>query len=346
MRWIPVLVSSALPFLLCLPVPGQEVVSAYSGTVHYFEGVVLLDDRPLDHKPATFENLKNGSVLRTQAGRAEVLLTPGVVLRIDEDSSIRMVSNPLTDTQIEFVRGSAIVDSTEALGTPPVALSYQHCTIRFPKAGIYRIDSDTDVLQAYSGVARVVAPGGKTADVDTAKLYFFDPGTLTKKFGEPNEDEFYDWARGRADAISAENQLASQSEGDAGDSGSNPGIFTAPLPSYGTYPAYPAIDAYGFSGQFFDPFFGFNAGGYFPYNALPIIVVERYRNWPSHWPHRNPAPTPGYVANRPGLTLTPVRRPVYIPRPASGMVGGARVYRPAPVTPRPSAPVGIHAIGH
>ena len=344
MRWMPVLVPSALPLLFCLAAPGQEVVSAYSGTVHFFEGAVLLDDQPLEHKPAAFPNIKEGSTLRTEKGRAEVLLTPGVFLRLDEDSAFRMVSSALTDTQLEFLHGSAIVDSMEALGTPPVVVTYQHCRMRFPKPGIYRIDSDTGVFQAYSGQAQAVAPDGKVSAIDPNKLYFFDLAAVTNKFGEPNEDEFYDWARGRADAISAANQLASQSNGDPADSDPALGIFTPPLPSYGTYPAYPALGDYGFGTPFFDPFFGFNAGGFVPYNVFPILVLVPSRKWTSRWPHTNPAPTPGYVASRPVLTPAPIRVPIFTPRPVSGPVGAARPYRP-PTISAPH-PVGIHAIGH
>ena len=335
--------------LLSLPAASQEVVSAYSGTVHFFEGAVLLDDQPLDHRPATFPSIKEGSILRTERGRAEVLLTPGVVFRIDEDSAFRLVFNALTDTRLEFLHGSAIIDSMEASGTPPVTVSYQHCQIRFPKPGIYRIDSDTGVLQAYSGQVQVTTAEGKSTNVDTARLYFFELGALTNKFGEPNEDEFYDWARGRADAISAENQLASQSGGDSGDNGSSLGVFTAPLPSYGTYPAYPGIDSYTFGSPFFDPYFGFTAGAFAPYNVFPIFLVVRpRRTGTAPWPHRNPTTlSSGYVASHPGLIRPPIRTPVFTPRPASGVIGGSRAYRPAPAAaPHPTLPAGVRAIHH
>jgi len=341
-RWTFVF-SSALPFFLCLPAIGQEVVSAYSGTVHFFEGAVLLDDHPIEHKAAVFLGIKPGSILRTEKGRAEVLLTPNVFLRLDENSAIRLDANALTDTQVEFLRGSAILDSLDAPPAPPILLTYRHYGVRFPKPGVYRIDSDTGVLQTYRGDAQVVAPDKKTSSVDAAKLYFFDLGTLTNKFGEPNEDEFYDWARGRADAISAENQLAGQTNGDASED-NGMGALNSPLPSYGTSPLSPSIGSYAFSGPYFDPFLGFNAGPFTPYTIYPLFLVIPRGNWASHWPHRNPTVTAGYVASRPGLISTPIRVPIYTPRPASAGVGGVRVYRPAPTAaPRPA--VGIH-VGH
>jgi hypothetical protein len=342
MRSLPVVVPSVFSLLMSLPLAGQEVISAYSGTVHFFEGAVLVDDRPLEHKAATFPSINEGSTLRTEKGRAEVLLTPNVFLRLDENSAIRMVSHALTDTQIEFLRGSAIVDSTEAAGAPPIVLIYQHYRVRFSKPGIYRIDSDTGVLQAYSGQAEVAGPEGKSAPVGTAKLYFFDLGALTNKFGEPNEDEFYDWAHGRADAIAAENQLAEQGNSDAADpdAGLSAGVYNAPLPSYNTFPAYPSLGPYGFGGSYFDPFFGLNAGGFGPYTVFPLFVILPRRYPSSHWPHTTSAL--GYVGARPVFTPAPIRIPTYTPRPITTATG-VRSYRPAAApAPHPVAPVAIH----
>src|SRR5882724_12161096 len=58
----------------------QTIVSAHSGVVHFFEGAVSIDGRALEQKFGRFDELKPGSELRTDRGRAEVLLTPGVLL--------------------------------------------------------------------------------------------------------------------------------------------------------------------------------------------------------------------------------------------------------------------------
>ena len=50
-------------------------------------------------KFAEFPDVKNGQTLAAEDGRAEVLLTPGVILRIAENSSFQMVSNSRSDTR-------------------------------------------------------------------------------------------------------------------------------------------------------------------------------------------------------------------------------------------------------
>lgn len=357
MRYLSVLAPSVLPFLVCFPAVSQEIVSAHSGTLHFAEGTVLIDGQQVDHRPAVFPSIPQGSTLGTEKGRAEVLLTPNVVLRLDEDSAIRLASNSLIDTRIEFLRGSIIVDSMNAPDAPPVTITYQLSAVRFTKPGIYRIDADTGVLQAYTGEAKVTTPQGKTPVVDTSKLFFFDLGTVTNKFGEPNEDEFYDWARGRADAIAAENQLASEANAPPDDSDSGLGILNNPLPSGGALPWYgagiptsPGLGAYSFSDPWAYSYLGF-APGFATYNVFPMFVVLRPRNWHtgtgtgtggSHWPHgpQGSAYAPTHI----GTYYSPIRGPIYTPRPPASIGSRPAVaYHPHPVAPV-SAPraIGIH----
>jgi hypothetical protein len=355
MRWMRVLVPSVLPLLLSLPARPQEVVSAHAGTVHFFEGAVFLDDQPLERKAAVFPSIKEGSTLRTEKGRAEILLTPGVVLRIDELSAIRMASTSLMDAQVELLRGSALLDSMNASEKPPVVLLYEHCRIRFTKPGIYRLDSDTGVLQAYSGQAQVTTPEGKTPSIDLSKLFFFDVGATTNRIGDPNEDEFYDWARGRAEAISAENQLAAQGTADPDYGGIDPGMFAGQLPSFGAVPSYPSYPAFGGSyllgGTFYEPFPGYLPGTFLPMNAFPVFVVERrngtyrpVRSMPQ-WPHTPHTPVP--MPTRIGVSPTPIRTPIFAPRPSAPASAVPRYSRPIVTAPsHVSVPAGIHAIGH
>src|SRR5689334_14600218 len=104
MRFLGILLPSAV-LLFSFQASAQAVISAHSGVVHFSEGSVFIDDQPLDQKVGTFPNIKEGSTLRTEKGRAEILLTPGIFLRLDENSSIRMRSNSLEDTRVEFIRG-------------------------------------------------------------------------------------------------------------------------------------------------------------------------------------------------------------------------------------------------
>src|SRR5665213_2721075 len=123
----------ACPFIV--HISGQSVISARSGLVNYFEGNVFLDGRPLVRKFGTFARLAPGSTLLTQSGRAEVLLTPNVYFRMGENSTIRMISDSLADTQVELLAGSASVDSANAPAGDFVKMIFRDSTIRTSNLG-------------------------------------------------------------------------------------------------------------------------------------------------------------------------------------------------------------------
>ena len=89
------------------------MISTHSGLIHFFEGAVYLGDQSLESRLGRFPTVPQGGELRTAEGRAEVLLTPGVFLRMADRSAIRMVVNDLADTQVELETGAVIVDSGE-----------------------------------------------------------------------------------------------------------------------------------------------------------------------------------------------------------------------------------------
>src|SRR5580658_5234690 len=91
----------------------QNVAPAHSGTVHYFEGDVTVDGVKLAPQVGRFTEMKEQSVLQTGLGRAEILLTPGVILRVGENSSVKMLDNRLLSTRVEFVSGIAMLESVE-----------------------------------------------------------------------------------------------------------------------------------------------------------------------------------------------------------------------------------------
>lgn len=351
--------------VLCASAGAQEVISAQSGVIHYTEGAVLVDGAALDRKPATFPLLKEGSVLKTEKGRAELMLTPGVFLRLDENSSVKMVSSALTSTTVEFLSGSAIVDALAAQGQIPVTLQFKGADVTFPKAGVYRIDSETSVLQAYDGEA-LVKQQDKQTKVDTTRLYFFELATDTKKFSDGTEDEFLDWARNRNEVITAENQTAQQdaddeADADLGSLGSAPGLgLNSPYGGLGGLGASPAVPGLGLGGIY--PY-GYNPYGYGSlfYNTYaptmlwglpalpgPVLVVSRpwaYRGvsptWPrtGTWSSRHPTTTATWLTSHP-IGAYPYSTSV---RPYS------TISRPAishPIAAPHVSPTAVHAVGH
>src|SRR6202042_3824676 len=102
-RNLSALVLMAATAALC---SAQSVISAHSGTLHYFEGNVSVNSTPVQLQAGRFSEIKEQRVRRPAQGRAEVLLTPGVLLRIGENSAIKMIDNSLVSTRVEILSGA------------------------------------------------------------------------------------------------------------------------------------------------------------------------------------------------------------------------------------------------
>ncbi len=187
---------------------GQAVISAKSGLVHYLEGVVTIDGSAVELKNSRFPEVKDNQVLKAEDGRAEVLLTPGVFLRVAEDSSFRMLSNRLSDTRIEALTGTCMLEHGEMNKEDHVSVIFKDKTVTFLKPGLYRIDADNGVLRVYQGEARVEG-GGQSLTVKQAREIELEAAALmASKFDPKAGDDFYRWASRRASYLALANVSA------------------------------------------------------------------------------------------------------------------------------------------
>src|SRR5580698_5562426 len=199
-----------LPVFACI-VSAQSIVSTHSGVIHFFEGSVVIDGQKLEQKFGRFDELKPGSELRTEQGRAEILLTPGVLLRVDEHTSIRMVSNKLSDTRLELVSGSVALDSRNAAPGAPVVIAYQDYQMRFARSGRYRFDSLPAGLRVDEGEADVLLRD-KTIAVKAGQLLPFSTPLAARTVNYRDEDGLDRWDDDRGNLIAADNKSAAASD--------------------------------------------------------------------------------------------------------------------------------------
>lgn len=192
----------------------QNVTSAHSGTLHYFDGDVAIDGVAVQAQVARFSEIKEQSVLSTKRGRAEVLLTPGVFLRIGENSSIQMLDNRLISTRVDIISGNAIIESDDpamSIKNAPVTLLYKNYEIHLVKHGLVEISSDPAQMKVYNGEAQVVAADAARVTVTEGHLLPFSAALAAEKFNDKVGDDLYLWARDRAQTISAANMSSARS---------------------------------------------------------------------------------------------------------------------------------------
>jgi hypothetical protein len=108
----PVLVLSGLLLTALYAMPQAYTISARPGAVNYIEGKAFRNGKPISDKGLKSAFLDANDTLSTSVGKAEVLLTPGVFLRVGDDSQIRLISPSLTNAQVEVSRGEVMLEAT------------------------------------------------------------------------------------------------------------------------------------------------------------------------------------------------------------------------------------------
>lgn len=177
----------------------QVAISTHSGLVQFTLGSVFLADQPL-HKTATnLVQVKPGQVLRTgNDGKAEVLLTPGVFLRLDNDTSIRMDSNALSNTRVALLSGSAMVECDELLEGNAVAFTIGDHPIEFHKKGLYRLDAEPPGVASIKGEAFVA--GNLNVAVKQGKFLALNESVpQPEKFKVNKKEDLYSFSKARAE---------------------------------------------------------------------------------------------------------------------------------------------------
>jgi hypothetical protein len=310
---------------LALSAYGQAVISTRSGVVHFFEGAVTVAGRPLEAHFGKFTSIPEGAELRTEQGRAEVLLTPGVILRVGEKSAIRLLSNDLSNTRVELVAGTALMESADSVTGTSVTLTYKDWSIRQPHEGSYRVDSDPPRLQVRGGTVEV-STAGAAAPVSVAQgmdMAFANELTPAKSTVDA-PDALNDWAEGRAQSVSADNAIAADIQDPASISSS---YLPADAFTYFPLLGYPSIGSslspygspyqpglYGTMGPYQPGFYSIYLPGYTYRPALLRLPVGgglsgfgRSPYLPYHPPLRIGVPPAS------GLPHPPVTRPIAPP---------------------------------
>jgi len=191
---------TAVVLVAMLAVPaawGQAVISARSGMVNYVEGRVHIAGSPVKLDGAIFPEVKIGQALSTEAGHAEILLTPGVFLRLDRNSSFRMVANKLSDTQVEILTGSALVEVDEILKDNHIAVKMGDSSTVLTKNGLYHFNADAGQIRAFDGKAQVSAASNSTELKGGRTLLVANSLTPDKFNKNKSKDELYLWSEQR-----------------------------------------------------------------------------------------------------------------------------------------------------
>lgn len=144
-------------FLLAavLIAPAWAVDTALPGTLNYIEGQAAVGNQSLNSQSIGSVELQPGQTLTTGIGKAEILLTPGVFLRVGDNSAVKMVSSNLTNTQADVTKGQATVEVAEVHPYNHLQVGENGVSTQMLKDGLYAFDADHNQVSVLKGEALV-----------------------------------------------------------------------------------------------------------------------------------------------------------------------------------------------
>lgn len=257
-----VLVKGAVPLLavaLAAATTGfaSTTRTAVPGTLNYVEGQVTLNGRRMEAKSVGSAVLAPKQILDTHDGKAEVLLTPGVFVRLGDNSQLQMLSPDLTNTRVRLTNGSAMLEVDELFKQNNLAISEGDTTTRIDQEGLYDFNANHAMVGVLKGKATVYESDNQVTLRKGHELMFADGQPLkAQKLDEKalEASSLYRWSELRSEYEAQANVNATRTVlADGGWYG--PGWYWAPY--WGLYSFIPPI------GMLYSPFgWGFYSPGW------------------------------------------------------------------------------------
>jgi hypothetical protein len=240
-----------LPLLALVAAPA--FAQGPGAVVTYIAGQAAINGRPVTSQAARQSTVGVGQMLSTGTGSAELALTPGVMLRMDKASSIKLVA--LDDKRAEVQVNSGRAEISVAgmrQGNELQVDSPNGVQTLLVQNGLYEFDARSSQLRVFDGKAAVSPSGAANTWTDVKAGHEL---ALTSAPGKPAEFD-----RNAGDGFAARSDEETARGGGYGYGGPAYGYGSAyALGDYGYAPFAYAPYGYGF----YDPFaFGFYPGFY------------------------------------------------------------------------------------
>jgi hypothetical protein len=307
--------------------PQAYTVSAKPGAVNYVEGAAYINGTPVSEKDLKTSFLNANDILSTDVGKSEVLLAPGIFLRVGDNTKVRMVSPSLIATQVEVMSGEAMVEATGLVKGSSVQVISHGASAEIEKNGLYRIMADDPPSIAVLDGKAAVTFSEKKVDVKKGRQLILAENSKPEKFDTKKDDELYAWSNVRSEYDAAASYRVARSA-QMGLLGTG---YTAGMASPGWFwdSAFSSWAWLPGAGAFYSPFgYGFYSPalvGYAPVIAAPVYRGGRWSG--GHW-NGNGTHTPPANGWRGGHPAGP------------GVVGNGGTLAAVPLSPNNPAAVG------
>ena len=226
----------------------QNAVPPRPGAINYVQGDVSLDGKPLTPSSVGSVVLEQGETVSTGMGRVEILLTPGVFLRLDDNSAMKLISPDLANTEFELDKGRAMVEANDVSKLNHIVADEGGAKILIQKKGLYDFDANNDDVRVFKGKVVVDANGQKLGLGENRELALNSSGKLKAKDFDKTQyaDDFYRWSGLRSGYLAEADADQARLYVNGGGGWGGPGWYWDPW--FDSYTFIPG------SGIFYSPF--------------------------------------------------------------------------------------------
>jgi hypothetical protein len=197
---------------LCAPAFGQNANPASPGTLNYVEGQASIEGSPLSSKSVGHTEMQPGQVIATANGKTEILLTPGIFLRLGNDSTVQMVSTDLTHTEVRLERGRANVEVDQIYNQNTVLVDFANGQTQLLQHGLYSFDANNATVRVFDGKAAVYPGQNLQSNIKPIEVKGGHQLVLT---GEPTKPQRFNKDQAKNDDLYKWSSLRSAYLGDA-----------------------------------------------------------------------------------------------------------------------------------
>lgn len=227
------------------------------GTLNAVTGEVSIDGVPLNPISAVRATMEGGRIIRTGEGMAEILLSPGSLLRLGKASELKLAMAGTPGIKAELRRGEALLEVLDA--GAPLAMEQSGVTATVGKPGLYEFNQKRSLIAVYAGEARLNKEGKQL--VANAGFAVRTRGFRVSRASPDPGGGLFLWSRSRSEQLSSESRASAQE---------NSGAAPALGPQWHWDPwsaSYTFLSASGFvTGPFGWPYF---SPGYAP-DSIPV----------------------------------------------------------------------------
>jgi hypothetical protein len=241
------------------------------GAVNYVEGLVNLNGNPIDNTSVGSATLQPGETLATLNGKAEILLMPGVFLRLGENSQLRMLMPGFADVEVALDRGQATIEADYFPKDSRLKVVENMAVTDVLKPGFYVLNAEPPFVQVLKGKAAVALNGQTATAGEDRQVVETDAGKLkAQSFNEKSLDSssLVRWSRLRSQ-YEAQANVDSARAAVAGNGWYGPGWYWGP--DWGFWSFLPG------DGILYSPFgFGFYSPVYLGFYGGPSLYGHAF----------------------------------------------------------------------